>query len=106
MERNLNNEYPPIKKLNFDIGSVLNILSINRNRDGVDMKTYTVYRVDYRTNKQELIGKVVERRREERINNAADMLRLAQKIYATSSIDSNIFIINEGSPRGHLFGGA
>ena len=69
------------------------------------MKTYTVYRVDYRTNKHELIGKVVERRKEERNNNAADMLRLAQKIYATSSIYSNIFIVNEGSPGGPLFGG-
>jgi hypothetical protein len=27
-----------------------------------NMKTYTVYRVDYRTNKHELIGKVVDRR--------------------------------------------
>jgi len=44
------------------------------------MKTYTVYRVDYRTNKQELIGKVMERRREERSNNAADMLQLAKNI--------------------------
>ena len=70
------------------------------------MKTYTVYRVDYRTNKQELIGKVIERRREERNNNAADMLQLAKKIYATSSIDSHIFVINEGSPGGPLFGGA
>ncbi len=67
------------------------------------MKAYTVYRFDYRTNKAELIGKVVERRRGERNNNAADMLRLAQKIYATSSIDSNIFIVNEGSSRGPLF---
>jgi hypothetical protein len=88
------------------MGSVLIILGINRNRDGVDMKTYTVYRVDYRTNKQELIGKVVERRKVERKNNAADMLRLAQKIYATSSFDPNIFIINEGSPGGPFFGGA
>ena len=88
------------------MGSVLIILGINRNRDGVDMKTYTVYRVDHRTNKQELIGKVVERRNEERKNNAADLLRVAQKIYGTSSIDPNIFIINEGSTGGPLFGGA
>jgi hypothetical protein len=67
------------------------------------MKAYTVYRFDYGTNKAELIGKVVERRRGERNNNAADMLRLAKKIYATSSIDSNIFIINEGSSGGPLF---
>lgn len=70
------------------------------------MKTYIVYRVDYRTNKHKLIGKVVERRREERNNNAAGILRLAQKIYATSSIDPNIFIINEGSPGGTYIGGA
>ena len=77
-----------------------------RKEDGVEMKTYTVYRVDYRTNKQELIGKVMERRREERSNNAAGMLQLAKKIYATSSFDSNIFVINEGSPGGPLFRGA
>jgi hypothetical protein len=49
---------------------------------------------------------VVERRKEERNNNAADMLRLAQKAYATSSVDSNIFIVKEGSSGGPLFGGA
>jgi hypothetical protein len=71
------------------------------------MKTYTVYRVDNRTNKKELIGKVVDRRKESRNKNpAADMLRLAKKLYATSLFDSNIFIINEGSPGGFLFGGA
>jgi len=70
------------------------------------MKTYTVYRVDHRTNKQELIGKVVERRKGERDDNAAGMLRLARKIYATSSFDQNIFIVNEGSSGGPLFGGA
>jgi hypothetical protein len=85
------------------MGLVLIILGINCNRDGVDTKTYTVYRVDYRTNKHELIGKVVDRRKGERYNNAADMLRLAKKIYATSSIDSNIYIINEGYPGGPLF---
>jgi len=74
-----------------------------RKEDGVEMKTYTVYRVDYRTNKQELIGKVMERRREERSNNAEDMLQLAKKIYANSSFDSSVFVINEGYPGGPLF---
>lgn len=63
-----------------------------KNRDGVDMKTYTVYRVDYVTNKTEAIGKLVERRRRARHNNAADMLRLAQMLYGTSSIDSHIYV--------------
>jgi len=80
--------------------------AINCNRDGVNKKIYTVYRIGYWNNKLELIGKVVERRKEERGNNAADMLRWAQKIYAALSIDSNIFIVNEGSSGGAIFGGA
>lgn len=70
------------------------------------MKTYAVYRIGYWNNKLELIGKVVERRKEERNNNAADMLRWAQKIHAASSIDSSIFIVNEGSSERSIFGGA
>ena len=80
--------------------------AINCNRDGVNKKIYNVYRIGYWNNKLELLGKVVERRKEERKNNAADMLRWAQKIYAASSIDSNIFIVNEGSSGGPIFGGA
>ena len=57
------------------------------------MKTYTVYRFDYPTNKTDSVGTVVDRRKGERNNNAADMLRLAQKLYATSSIDSHIYIV-------------
>ncbi len=56
------------------------------------MKPYTVYRVNYRTKTTEPIGCVVDRRNGERQNNAADMLRLAQKLYTTSSLDSHIFI--------------
>jgi len=61
------------------------------------MKTYSVYRVNYSMENTERIGTVVDRRRGERNNNAADMLRLAQKIYTTSSIDSHIFILRESS---------
>jgi hypothetical protein len=60
------------------------------------MKTYTVYRIDYPTNKTEPIGTVVDRRKGERNNNAADMLRLAQKLFARSSIDSHIYILGAG----------
>jgi len=56
------------------------------------MKTYTVYRVDYLTNTTEPIGTIVDRRKKDRKNNTADMLRLAQKLFATSSIDSHIYI--------------
>jgi hypothetical protein len=91
-------------KFNIDMGSISITLSHKRIQSWGSMKTFTVYRVDYRTNKKILIGRLVERRREERINNAADMLRLAKKTYATSSIDTNIFIVNEGSGE-ILFGG-
>jgi predicted Zn finger-like uncharacterized protein len=80
--------------------------AINGTRDGVNGKIYAVYRLGYWNNKLELVGKVVERRKEERKNNAADMLLWAQKIYAASSIDSSIFIVKEGSPGGAIFGGA
>jgi hypothetical protein len=80
--------------------------AINGNRDGGNKKIYAVYRLGYWNNKLELMGKVVERRKEERKNNAADMLRWAQKIYAASSIDASIFIVKEGSSEGAIFGGA
>ena len=60
------------------------------------MTTYTVYLVDYVTNKTEPIGKVVERRKGERDNNAIDLLKLAQKLYGRYSSDPNIVIIKEG----------
>jgi len=61
----------------------------------MDMIAYTVYRVDPLTNKTEAVGKVVERRMGERHNNAAGMLKLAQKLYGMSSIDSHMIIIRE-----------
>lgn len=69
------------------------------------MKTYTVYRVDYLKNKTLKIGKVLDRREVERNNNPADMLRLAQIKYATSSIKSHIFILRESSNKNLLLGG-
>jgi len=68
------------------------------------MKTYTVYRVDYLNNKTVKIGKVLDRREEERNNNPADMLRLAQMKYATSSVNSHIFILRESSSQNLLLG--
>jgi hypothetical protein len=88
-----------------ETASTTRFLPVHGLAQGWDMTTYSVYRVDYRNNKQELIGKLVERRMKERTNNAADMLRLAKKIYATSSMDTNIFIQDQSSGGG-LFGGA
>ena len=59
------------------------------------MKTYVVFRVEYLTNKKIPIGTLVDRRQKERRNNVEGMLRLAQKVYVTSSIDSHIFISPE-----------
>jgi hypothetical protein len=68
------------------------------------MRTYTVYRVEYLNNKTVKIGKVLDRREGERNNNSADMLRLAQMKYATSSINSHIFILRESSNQNLLSG--
>ena len=74
------------------MGSASLMLS-ERLKHGMDMKTYTVYRVFYPTNNTEHIGTVVDRRKGERKNNAAAMLRLAQNLFATSSINSHIYIL-------------
>ena len=61
------------------------------------MQAYTVYRVNYQTNKIERIGRVLDRRKEERNNNAEDMLRFARLVYKRwdSAIGSQIFILRE-----------
>jgi len=41
---------------------------------------------------REPVGKLMERRSEERGNNIEDLLRLAQRIYSTSSLDSHLVI--------------
>ena len=51
------------------------------------MKTYTVYRIDFLDKKKIPIGMLVERREKERNKNEADILRLAQRLFAESSID-------------------
>ena len=82
----------------------LNIANITVWKEGGDMKTYSVYRVEYLKNKTVKIGKVLDRRLGERNNNAADMLRLAQIRYANSSMDSHIFILRESSIQSLLLG--
>jgi len=59
---------------------------------GARVKDYTVYRFDYSRRVREPVGKLMERRRTERRNNAEDLLRLAQRIYSTSALDSHIVI--------------
>lgn len=56
------------------------------------MKPYTVYRFDYALQERLPVGKLVERRRAERRNNAEDLLRLAQRLYSASALDSHIVI--------------
>ena len=59
------------------------------------MKTYTVYRFDYTQQVREPVGELVERRRKDRGNNAEALLRLAQRLYPTSSLDSHLIITPE-----------
>ena len=59
------------------------------------MKTYTVYRYDYIRHVREPIGMVVERRNESRGNDIEGLVKLAQKLYSTSSLNSHISISPE-----------
>lgn len=59
------------------------------------MKSYTVYRFDYLRQVREPIGELVERRRKDRGNNTEALLRLAQRIYPTSPLDSHLVISPE-----------
>ena len=55
---------------------------------------YTVYRVDYENKKRVPIGKLVERRKEERRNNAEEILCRAHQLYAYSPIDKLFITVN------------
>ena len=59
------------------------------------MKTYTVYRFDYIRQVREPVGELVERRSKDRGNNNGALLRLAQRLYSTSSLDSHLIITPE-----------
>ena len=59
------------------------------------MKTYTVYRYDYLRQVREPVGELVERRSKDRGNNTEALLRLAQRIYSTSSLESHLIITPE-----------
>jgi len=59
------------------------------------VKTYTVYRYDYLRQVREPVGELVERRSKDRGNNTEALLRLAQRIYSTSSLESHLIIAPE-----------
>lgn len=59
------------------------------------MKTYIVYRYDYIQQVREPVGKVVERRSKDRGDNESSLLKLAKKLYPTSSPDIRIGITPE-----------
>ena len=59
------------------------------------MRTFTVYRFDYIRQMREPVGKLMERRRKERGKNTEDLLRMAQRLYFTSSLDSHLVITPE-----------
>jgi hypothetical protein len=59
------------------------------------VKNYTVYRFDYIRQSREPVGNLMERRSEERGKNTEDLLKLAQRLYSTSSLDSHVVITPE-----------
>lgn len=59
------------------------------------MKVYTVYRYDYNREVRESVGTLIDRRSKDRGNNTEALLKLAQRIYFTSSLDSHLIITPE-----------
>ena len=59
------------------------------------MKTYIVYRLDYVRLLSEPVGKLMERRRKDRVNNTLDLLKLAERLYPSSPPDSHLVITPE-----------
>jgi len=61
----------------------------------LDVKTYIIYRLDYVRLLSEPVGKLMERRRKDRVNNTEDLLKLAERIYPPSPPESNLVITPE-----------
>ena len=66
------------------------------------MRTVTVYRVDYAKKTRIPIGRVQERRKNERGGNLIGLLRLARKIYGTGPEDAIHIAIDYRDPRNTL----
>jgi len=56
------------------------------------VKTYTVYRFDYIRQVSVPVGKLVERLSKDRENNIGSLLKSAQKLYPTPSLDTRLYI--------------
>ena len=59
------------------------------------MKTYVVYRLVYNSMLCEPVGELIDRRGDEREENTDSLLKLAERIYPSSSPDSHLVITPE-----------
>jgi hypothetical protein len=59
------------------------------------VRTYIVYRLDYIRQVSEPVGKLVERRNKERVNNNKDLLKWAERVFPPSPPDSRLVITPE-----------
>jgi hypothetical protein len=59
------------------------------------VRTYIVYRLDYIRQVSEPVGKLVERRSKERVNNTKDLLVWAERIFPPYPPDSHLVITPE-----------
>jgi hypothetical protein len=59
------------------------------------MRAYIVYRLDYVKLVSEPVGKLMERRRKERVNNSKDLLNRAERIFPPYSPESHLVITPE-----------
>ena len=67
------------------------------------MRAVTVYRVDYDSNTgyrtRHPIGSVLELRKQERVNNYNDLLRLARRLFALNTADAVRIVIDVSQAR-------
>jgi len=61
----------------------------------LDVKTYIVYRLDYVHLLSEPVGKVIERRSKDRVNNTEDLLKFAERIFPPFPPESHLVITPE-----------
>ena len=70
------------------------------------MRAVTVYRLDCGNNNRyrsrQPVGSVLELRKQERVNNYADLLRLAQRLFVFDTADTVNLVIGASRTRGAI----
>lgn len=72
---------------------------MRKKAEGGNMRTVTVYRVDYVKKTKVPIGRIEERRKKDRGGNLLGLLRLARKIYGRGPEDAIFIVVDSREAR-------